>query len=93
MRFKGWKPYQEVIMNRIPLYLGKTDENGELEITNEEAIERALKAGYQVVEPPKEPESIQEPEPVIFKCKICGLTVENKGALLAHYREIHPKEK
>ena len=53
------------------------DENGEYETTDEKLIEK-LKRKFKHDEPKH--------------CKKCDFTCNNQGELLAHYREIHPKE-
>jgi hypothetical protein len=92
MRLKGWKPFQRVEMKRAPLFLGYADENGELEITDEEAIRRALERGYQIVEPPAEAAE-ESPSEKVYTCKHCGAEFINKGDFLVHCRVEHPKPK
>lgn len=58
------------------------DANGKFETDNEVLI-KVLKQHFDT----KEGETIK-----VFKCKKCGLVVDNKGALMAHYRSEHPKE-
>ena len=64
-----------------------------------------LKSEFQTVEespvevisePDLYPEPIGVPEPdeheFEYKCKKCDFGTNNKGSLMAHYREHHPKE-
>ena len=58
--------------------IGKFDENGEFE-TKEEKIIKRMKPLFKY-------------ESNTFKCKKCDYETDNKGLLLAHYREKHPKK-
>lgn len=53
------------------------DNNGEYETDNPDMIER-LKPHFK--------------HSASLKCKKCDFETENKGLLMAHYREMHPKE-
>jgi hypothetical protein len=59
------------------------DENGEFETSEPGLIER-LKRHYKYDEPDV-PEKNEESK--VYKCKFCSYQTENKGLLLAHYRE------
>lgn len=64
--------------------LCKFDENGELESNDSEVI-RQLQNIYRHEE--NEEQKIEEPQIKMMKCKHCSFETENKGELLAHYRE------
>ena len=64
------------------------DDNGEFETEDPKLIEwiRKNKPFLKPIdEPVKEQEAKQEKK--IMKCKYCNYETENKGELLAHYRE------
>lgn len=54
--------------------------NGELETTNEKLIKKLI-GKYPV----------KEEEPAFIQCKKCEFKTFNRGTLLAHYRQNHPK--
>ena len=63
--------------------LCKFDENGELE-SNDAEIIRQLRNIYRHEEAE---EKQDKPNSKMMKCKKCSFETENKGELLAHYRE------
>lgn len=57
------------------------DESGRYETMNE-LLCKVLKQHFEV----------EEEEKKTKHCKKCDFTCDNQGELLAHYREMHPKE-
>jgi hypothetical protein len=70
------------------------DKNGEYETDNPAVIEM-LKPHFKCDE--AEPKQTTQPntgeETKLKKCKKCDFETDNNGALMAHYRKEHPKEK
>ena len=64
------------------------DKNGEYITDNEKLIEK-LKTRFRHV--PLENDDVNDKDNKIMKCKKCDFETENKGLLMAHYRE-HKKE-
>lgn len=66
------------------------NDKGEYE-TNNDLLCRVLKQHFEQTEnsvtDDKPPEELN-----VKHCKKCEFTCENQGQLLAHYREVHPKE-
>ena len=64
--------------------------------THNRHLARRMARKFEIV--PEEPQEQKPVEPVLavtpasIPCKKCGETFENKGLLMAHYRQIHPKE-
>lgn len=71
------KPFSNEVKH-IPLF--RFDENGEYSTSDDKLIQK-LKKKFRY-----------EEEVKTKHCKKCDFTCENQGELLAHYREIHPKE-
>lgn len=89
MKFYG-KPNELVVTRKYDHKLGRQkqkilfyfDNNGEYETDNPELIEK-LKPHFRYEETESAPK---------YTCKKCDFATNNKGELLAHYREKHPKE-
>jgi len=83
------EPNLEVVVT-IERFVLKFDENGKLIMGEDNpALGRAM-ANFQH-EVIKEVDMEGELEKQ-YKCSKCGFEAANKGELLAHYRNIHPKE-
>ena len=74
----------------------------EIELEHENTFNIALRAGFK---PMAEEETNEQSEEIIeeskeepneeikeYGCKKCEFKTDNKGLLMAHYREIHPKK-
>lgn len=91
MKFKG-EPNLTVRINKP--FPGEVksfqfDEDGFYE-TNHPMTTKRLKAIYEeVIEEVEKEDSETKP---LKHCKKCDFTCDNQGELLAHYREVHPKE-
>lgn len=76
--------------------LCKFDEKGELE-TNDSEVIRQLRNIYRHDEPEEEinkEKNVTDDKPTeekVYQCKKCDFTTDNKGYLMAHYREQHKK--
>lgn len=85
MKFFSDRPNLHIIRQRLVgnrtehFELCVFDENGELETEDPEVI-RQLTNIYRHEDSKK------------YKCKKCDYETSNKGELLSHYRESHPKE-
>ena len=78
------------IVNRVTGLKGfYFDDKGEYKTENELII-RVLKQNFGVKEELSKYES-EQAETVSFKCKKCDYETDNKGELLAHYKQ-HKKE-
>lgn len=80
---------QRMTGNRVEGYeLCVFDKNGELETEDKEVIR-------QLINIYRHDDGKQETKPTdtVYKCKKCEFETTNKGELLAHYRELHPKPK
>jgi hypothetical protein len=62
------------------------DNNGEFETDDPKLIEW-IRKNKPFLKPIDEPVEPQETEQKKYKCKYCNYETENKGELLAHYRE------
>ena len=96
---------QRMAGNRVEHFeLCMFDENCELETEDKEVIRQLLniyrheevkEESAEEVEA-KEVEEVKEDETdsekTMFHCKKCDFETDNKGLLMAHYREIHPKK-
>jgi hypothetical protein len=71
------KPFSKEV-KKIPLF--RFDKNGEYTTSDDKLIQK-LKKKFKY-----------EEEVKLKHCKKCNFTCNNQGELLAHYREIHPKE-
>lgn len=85
---------KKIGIKKRPVYVGRFDENGEFETTDETIIEK-MKPHFEV----KEETQTKPDEPIteitnetLIKCKKCEAEFENKGLLLAHIRKEHPKK-
>lgn len=67
------------------------DNNGRFE-TDNEILCKILKQHFEVEEEVSENKEIQAEVKETFKCKKCDFETDNKGLLMAHYKEKHPKE-
>lgn len=70
--------------SRDRVELGQFNENGELETENQILINRLKDLGYMPVDEGSDTKVV---------CKKCGQEFENKGLLMVHYKESHPKPK
>jgi hypothetical protein len=91
MRFKAEPNLYVRISNKyIQRATGKKgfyfDANGEYETENA-VLAKALSPMFPTVE-----EEVEEVKPIL-SCKKCDFTCDNRGFLMAHYREFHPKKK
>jgi hypothetical protein len=100
MKFKS-DPGRVLTDGKTHRAIGKFDEDGIFETTDPYYIQK-LKLYFPVVdesvpekpiEPEKKAEQPKAPAATVRTCKTCGATFESQGALLAHYRTEHPKEK
>ena len=76
IRIKNLKPYKFI----------RFDANGEYDTENPRLVAR-LKKRFECEEPIEEKKA-----DVVYNCRKCDFTTDNRGYLLAHYRESHPKE-
>lgn len=69
------------------------DGNGEFETDDPKLIEW-IRKNKPFLKPIDETVKLQEAEQEkkMMKCKKCEFKTDNKGLLMAHYREIHPKK-
>lgn len=86
MKFKGQANLYVKINNKyVQRVTGKKgfyfDDKGEFETDNEVLI-KVIGQNF---------ETIEETEKEEYHCKKCNFTTDNKGKLMAHYREYHPK--
>jgi hypothetical protein len=97
MKFKG-EPnlYVRIANKSVKRLTGKKgfyfDNNGIYE-TDNEILCRVLPQHFEVLEetaPKKEKE--EKTAEKKYKCKQCDFETANKGELMAHYKENHPKE-
>jgi hypothetical protein len=93
------EPNRTVNDGNTGLILFKFDSAGEY-VTLDERLANRMKPHFKCEEielmevkgnPEPESEPEKEQEVKVYKCKHCDYTTENKGELLAHYRE-HKKE-
>jgi hypothetical protein len=73
----------------------KFDEKGEY-ITLDEKLAIRMSAHFEhkeieLIEVQEQKEEVKE-EVKELRCKKCDFVTDNKGSLMAHYRENHPKE-
>lgn len=72
--------------SRDRVELGQFNGNGELETENQILINRLKELGYTPIDGVSQNDNK-------FTCKKCGQKFDNKGLLMAHYKESHPKPK
>lgn len=94
MKFFGTPNMLVKIRQRVPLSAHfklkpafRFDENGEYEIDDPKLIEK-LKKKFRY----EETQTEQAPTEKTYCCRKCSFTTENRGVLLRHYQQEHPKE-
>jgi len=104
MKFYSNEPNLHIIRQRMAgnrvehFELCMFDENCELETEDKEVIRQLLniyrheEVKEESAEEVEGKEDEAESEKTMFNCKKCDFETDNKGLLMAHYREIHPKK-
>lgn len=84
-------PNRPVSDGNTGLKILQFDENG-IYITLDPVLANRMKAHFKNEEIELVEKEEAKEEVKAFKCKKCSYETDNKGELLAHYRENHPKE-
>ena len=86
MKYK-YQPNVHIIDYKILKEMFAFDDNGEFETDDPKLIEwiRKNKPFLKPIEEPVKPQEAKQEKK--YKCKYCNYETENKGELLAHYRE------
>jgi len=98
---KAYKFYSEpnklVSDGNTGLPILEFDENGEY-VTLDLMLAKRMKPHFEnkeielIEKGTEKPEKEPEQELKEFHCKKCDFVTDNRGSLMAHYRENHPKE-